>query len=97
MNQPPVTGARPYDARYRMDEERICCTELIYKAYHDASAQQLGRLVRLGELDWRTYEATIRHYEGGPTPLDREMITPKDMARAEQLSLVLAYNIAVEQ
>lgn len=84
----------PYDVRYRMDDEAIYCSELIYKAYGEVSGgEQLGRLVQLGELNWRPYEATIRHFEGGPAPLDREMITPRDLARAEQLMLVSAYNI----
>jgi len=85
---------RPYDARYQMDDERIYCSELIYKAYRDASGQQLGELVRLGDLNWRPYEETIMYFEGGPVPLDREMITPKHMALATQLELVTAHNLA---
>jgi hypothetical protein len=86
---------RPYDARYRMDDERIYCTELIYKAFRDASGgQQLGDLVRLGDLHWREFESTIEHYEEGPVPLDREIITPQGMALAKQLELVFDYNIA---
>lgn len=86
---------RPYDVRYRMDDDRIYCTELIYKAFRESSGQQLGRLVRLGDLNWRPFEDTIRHFEGGPVPLEREMITPRDLAEASQLELVLAHNIAV--
>jgi hypothetical protein len=79
---------RPYDVRYRMDDERIYCSELIYKAYLGSSGQQLGRLVRLGDLNWRPYADTIQHFEKGPVPVDREMITPNDLAEAEQLELV---------
>lgn len=86
---------RPYDARYRMDDDRIYCTELIYKAYRQSSGQQLGKLARLGDLNWHPFEDTIKHFENGPVPLDREMITPKDMAEASQLELVFGYNIAV--
>jgi len=86
---------RPYDARYRMDDDCIYCSELIYKAYLDASGQQLGTLVRLGDLNWRPFADTIKHYENGPVPLDLEMITPRDMAWAEQLELVFAHRIAV--
>ncbi len=84
---------RPYDSRYRMDDERIYCSELIYKAYRDATGQPLGPLVTLGELSWQPYEQTITDFERGPAPLDREMITPKHMAQAEQLELVTAFNI----
>ncbi|MBM4074579.1 MAG: hypothetical protein FJ267_02895 [Planctomycetes bacterium] len=85
---------RPYDVRYRMDDDRIYCSELIYKAYRESSGQQLGKLVRLGDLNWHPFDETIRYFEGGPVPLDREMITPKDMAEANQLELVFAHKIA---
>lgn len=84
----------PYDARYRMDDEAIYCTELIYKAYRDASGgDRLGTLIRLGELDWRPYERTITQLEGGPAPLDREMITPHALARAAQLQSVYVHRL----
>lgn len=89
---------RPYDARYRLDEERIYCSELIFKSYRDATdGQQLGKLVRLGDLNWQPYESTIQHFEGGPVPLEREMITPKELALSPQLELVFRYNLAGER
>lgn len=79
---------RPYDVRYRMDDEYIYCSELIYKSYRQASGgEQLGGLVRLGDMNWQPWEATIRQFERGPVPLDREMITPRSLAAARQLEL----------
>ncbi|QDT33037.1 YiiX/YebB-like N1pC/P60 family cysteine hydrolase [Thalassoglobus polymorphus] len=88
---------RPYDARYRMDDEAIYCSELIYKAYENASGQQLGPLVKLGDLNWSPYQETIKYYEAGPVPLNREMITPKEMAQASQLELVFAHAMKTYQ
>ena len=79
---------KPYDTRYRLDDERIYCSELIYKAFKDATGEDMGQLVRLGDLDWKPYESTIRKYEGGEPPLDRLMITPRDLAKAPQLNPV---------
>jgi len=79
---------RPYDTRYRMDDEAIYCSELVYKAFERATGSTLGTLVPLGDLDWKPFEATIRKYEGGAPPLDRLMITPRDLASAPELSLV---------
>ena len=87
---------RPYDVRYRMDDEKIYCSELIYKAYRQAAGKKLGELKRLGELKWRPYQKTIEHFEQGPTPLDREMITPKHLALAEELELVFLHKIAAK-
>jgi len=35
--------------------------------------------------------------EGGPVPVDREMITPRDLAKARQLEPVFAHNIVIEK
>ena len=83
---------RPYDVRYRMDDEQIYCSELIYKAFAAASdGQQLGTLVQLGDLNWQPWQETIRYFEGGPVPLEREMITPRNLAEASQLERVFSH------
>jgi hypothetical protein len=83
----------PYDTRYRMDDEAIYCSELVYKSFEQATGEKLGELVTLGSLNWRPVEATIRKYEGGEPPLDRLMITPRDLAQAGQLAVVFSNGI----
>jgi hypothetical protein len=51
---------RAYDFRFRMDDEKIYCSELVYKAFQTATGEPLGRLVKVSDLDWKPYEATIR-------------------------------------
>jgi hypothetical protein len=87
---------RPYDSRYRMDDELIYCSELVYKSYKDATGKGLGKLVSLGELNWKPYEKSIRKLEGGPPPLDRKMITPRDLAKAVELKLVTSHGVKIE-
>ena len=88
---------RPYDIRYQLDDEKIYCSELIYKAFRDATqGQELGTLSRFGDMDWGAYEALIRQVEGGPVPVDRMMITPVGLARAPQLVPIFWHNLAVE-
>lgn len=89
---------RPYDIRYRLDDETIYCSELVYKAYRDAThGGQLGGLVRFGDMNWRPYRSLIERVEGGAVPVDREMITPVELARAAQLEPVFSHNIRVER
>ena len=87
---------RPYDSRYRMDDEKIYCSELIWKAYKKVTRSELGKPVALQTLKWGPYRPVIEALEGGPVPLNRMMITPADMARAKQLKLVYAYNIRTD-
>ncbi len=79
---------RPYDFKYDLDDEHIYCSELLYKAMLRASGRSLGKLQRLGELNWQPYRATIEKYEGGEPPLDRRMITPRSLSEAEELEKV---------
>jgi hypothetical protein len=87
---------RPYDIRYEMDDEKLYCSELLFKAFQSASGEPLGKLVRLGDLDWQPYRSVIEHLEGGPAPLDRQMISPRAVTEAPQLELVTSYGIAAK-
>lgn len=75
-------SGRPYDSRFRLDDDAIYCSELIYHATQRATGLRPGRLVRLGDLPWESHADTIRRLEGGPVPLDRLMITPVDLVSA---------------
>lgn len=81
---------RPYDYHYAMDDAAIYCSELPYKAFLEVTGERMGRTVRLGELQWRPYENLIRRLESGGLPLEREIITPRDLALATQLQGVAA-------
>jgi hypothetical protein len=80
-----VYVGRPYDMQYDFDDEAIYCSELIYKGFRDATGENLGQLVRLGDLNWQPYKDIITRYGGDPPPLERIMITPKHLSEAEQL------------
>jgi uncharacterized protein YycO len=79
---------RPYDIHYSFDDEKIYCSELVFKAFQKATGEELGQVKRLGDLNWQPNEAFIRQLEGGLLPLDRAMITPRDLSEAKQLQLV---------
>lgn len=79
----------PYDFRYRMDEEAMYCSELIYKGYKQATGEELGQLTTLGELDYEPFAPLIRQLEGEQEiPTDRKIIPPSHLAKAAQLELV---------
>ena len=79
---------KPYDIRYRMDDEKIYCSEIIYKAYKNATGKELGTLSRLGDLNWKPYKATIEYFEKGSVPEDRLMITPVSIAKSPLLEKI---------
>lgn len=83
----------PYDFYYEMGDDAIYCSELVYKAFNNATGTELGSLVRLGDLDWRPFADVIQKHEGGSPPLKRVMITPKHLSEAHQLEKVYAFGL----
>jgi hypothetical protein len=79
---------RPYDINYSMDDKKIYCSELLWKSVRDATGRKLGKIEKLGELDWKPHEAVIRQIENGGLPLEREMITPRSFTEAPELEEV---------
>ena len=77
----------PYDFHYELDDEKIYCSELIYKAYKRTTGRKLGKITTLSQLNWKPYKEFILSIEN-TIPLDREIITPKDLAEAHELELV---------
>jgi hypothetical protein len=78
---------RPYDIHYQFDDERIYCSELVFKAIKEASGRSVGKIQRLGDLNWQPYAEYISSIEMG-IPLEREMITPRALAEAPELTKV---------
>lgn len=88
----PFQG-KPYDYKFKMDDDFLYCSELVYKAFKQTTGEELGELDKLGELNWQPFESTIRKYEGGPPPLNRDIITPVAVSRASQLTKVFSNGI----
>jgi hypothetical protein len=79
---------RPYDIQYELDEDKIYCSELVYKAFLRGAKIEVGEKQPLKDLNWRPHELFIRALAGGELPLDREMVTPDSVARSPKLKLV---------
>lgn len=79
---------KPYDIQYQWDDQKIYCSELIYKAVLNATGLRLAEFVRLGDMKWKPYEQTIRQITGGKLPLEREMITPESLVVSDKVDVV---------
>jgi len=81
---------RPYDLRYDMDEQKIYCSELIYKAYQRGCQIEIGEQETLGSLNWKPHEQFIRHLEGGGLPLNRVMVTPESLTHDTDIKIIFS-------
>lgn len=78
-----------YDSRYMLSKDLIYCSELIFHPWQDITGKDLGKLQKLGDLNWKPYVETIKKYEDSENlPLDRLMITPYEMSQAPELEKV---------
>ncbi len=79
---------RPYDIQYELDDGKIYCSELVYKAWLNGTEIEVGEKEKLGSLKWQGNEAFIRTITGGSIPLERVMVTPASVARCPRLKLM---------
>jgi len=76
-----------YDSNYSFENEDIYCSELIYNAILEVTGRPVGKVQKLGDLNWKPYEENIININGF-VPLDREMITPLAMTKAPEVILI---------
>src|SRR5262249_35783026 len=78
----------PYDLQYELDDQKIYCSELVYKACLRGAGIEVGKKEALGDLRWHRHEKFIRVLAGGELPLDRQMVTPLSIARDPNFKLM---------
>ncbi len=70
---------RPYDFQFQLDDEYMYCSELVYKAYFNATKLKIAKIVKLKDLKYKNRTGFIKSVAGGKVPLERSMITPVDI------------------
>jgi hypothetical protein len=72
---------KPYDLYFEWSDERIYCSELVWKMYRDALAIELGKRQKLREFDLADplVRAKMRERYGTNVPLDEPVISPAAM------------------
>lgn len=78
---------RPYDLYFGWSDDRIYCSELVWKVYKEAAGIEIGRLQRLREFDLssRLVREKLRERYGDHVPLDEPVISPAAMFDSEKL------------
>lgn len=81
---------RPYDLYFEWSDERIYCSELVWKMYQQALNVRLGGLQKLREFDLSdpVVKAKMRERYGNRVPLDEPVISPGEQFASPLLSTV---------
>jgi hypothetical protein len=79
---------RPYDLRFRWDDQSLYCSELVYKLFERGAGIRLGELERAEDMnldDERVQRALRKRFAGAKFDPDETVVTPDSIFNDEQL------------
>jgi hypothetical protein len=87
----PMLG-HDYDLYFGWSDERIYCSELIWKVYERGLHRRIGQLQQLRDFDLSqpAVQAKLRERYGKSLPLTEPVISPASMFRSPELVTVLS-------
>jgi hypothetical protein len=81
---------RSYDLYFGWSDERIYCSELLWKMYQQATGREIGQLQTLREFDLShpAVQTKLRERYGKQIPLNEKVISPVRMLESRELVTV---------
>lgn len=82
---------KKYDIYFEWSDERIYCSELVWKIYKEALGVEIGPLKKLKEFDL-THErvkSIMKKRYGDNIPLEETVISPGDIFDSEKLVTII--------
>jgi uncharacterized protein YycO len=81
-----------YDGTFEWSDDKIYCSELVWKIYQRATGLELGKLQKLRDFDLSPASVRKKMQEryGNNIPLDETVISPAAVFESELLTTVLA-------
>ena len=81
---------KDYDLFFEWSDERIYCSELIWKIYRNGAGIEIGKLEKLGDFDLSSEPVKIKLKEryGDHIPLDETVISPAGIFNSDVLETV---------
>jgi hypothetical protein len=79
---------RPYDLRFRWDDERLYCSELVYKLFERGAGVRLGKLQTAAEMnldDEKVQRALHKRFAGAKFDPNETVVTPDSIFHDDQL------------
>lgn len=82
---------RDYDLYFEWSDDRIYCSELVWKVYHETLGIDIGKLQALREFDLThpVVKKIVERRYGDKVPLDEQVISPAAIFTSDQLITVL--------
>lgn len=83
-------AGKDYDLYFEWSDDRIYCSELVWKIFERGAGIRLGELATMADFDLShpTIQAKIKERFGDGVPLDEVVVSPAAMFEAENLVTV---------
>jgi uncharacterized protein YycO len=80
-----------YDLYFEWSDERIYCSELVWKIYKEGADIEIGELEKLSDFDLnnKIVQQKMKERYGNNIPMDEKVISPSEMFNSEKLKIVL--------
>jgi uncharacterized protein YycO len=80
-----------YDIYFEWSDDRIYCSELVWKIYKQACGIELGKLERLKNFDLssRPVKEKVTERYGSKIPMEEFVISPESIYQSDQLVTVM--------
>lgn len=84
-------SGKNYDLTFEWSDDRIYCSELIWKVYQRGAGVEIGKLQKLREFDLSSplVKKTMKERYGKNVPLDETVISPASIFECELLETVV--------
>ena len=81
---------KPYDIKFEWSDEKIYCSELVWKMYQQATGIEIGQLEQLSDFDLTNdiVKDKMKKRYGANIPLDEKVISPAAMFNSDKLVTV---------
>ena len=79
-----------YDIYFEWSDERIYCSELVWKIYNEATGIEIGELEELKDFDLshKVVKTKMKERYGNEIPMDEIVISPSSMFNSDELVTV---------
>lgn len=81
---------KPYDIYFEWSNDKIYCSELVWKIYKEATGIEIGMLEQLSDFDLNNdiVKAKMKERYGNNIPMDENVISPAAMFNSDKLILI---------
>ncbi len=90
INEAQKMQGKQYDSFFNWSDEKLYCSELVYKIYDNTLGIKLGLLQKLNEFDLKSEQvkAQLRDTYGEKIPYDEPVVSPISLLKDTKLTTV---------